>query len=117
MRKEIKDQYGPKVGKFYEEDLSRVRRKNYSPESKRLEKVAEKNIRDYEKSRARTYNTKVKAEKAAKAAKVAKMFQRANIATTAAAVASPYITKGLNKLVDTGFKYLSEKNSGRKPIK
>ena len=119
MRKEIKDQYGPKVGKFYEEDLSRVKRKNYSSESKRLEKVSEKNLRDVQKQAARKFNTKVAKEAAAKAAKAAKLVTRANLATTATAVTAPYITKGINKVVDKGFKYLSKKNSGsqRKEIK
>lgn len=117
MRKEIKDQYGSKVGKMYDEDLRRVRRKNYAPESKRLAKVSEKNLRDVQKGAARKFNTKVAKEAAAKAAKAAKLVSRANIATTAAAIAAPHITKGINKVVDKGFKYLSKKNSGRKEIK
>ena len=119
MRKEIKNLYGSNVGKSYDEDLKRSRSRRSDAEGRRLQKFGENEVKGYQKRAARSYTTKVAKEAAAKAAKAAKLVTRANLATTAAAVASPYITKGINKIVDKGFKYLSKKNSGsqRKKIK
>ena len=119
MRREIKNLYGSDVGKSYEEDLKRSRSRRSDPEGRRLQRYGESEVKGYQKRAARSYTTKVAKEAAAKAAKAAKLVTRANLATTAAAVAAPYITKGINKIVDKGFKYLSKKNSGsqRKEIK
>ena len=117
MREEIKNSYGSNVGKSYDEDLKRSRSRRSDAEGRRLQKFGENEVKGYQKRAARSYTTKVAKEAAAKAAKAAKLVSRANIATTAAAIAAPYITKGINKLVDKGFKHLSEKNSGRKEIK
>ena len=117
MREEIKNSYGTKVGQSYNEDLKRSRSRRSDAEGKRLQRYGEREVKGYQKTAARKYTTKLAKEAAAKAAKAAKLVTRANIATTAAAIAAPSITKGINKVVDKGFKYLSEKNSGRKPIK
>ena len=119
MREEIKNSYGTKVGQSYNEDLKRSRSRRSDPEGRRLQRYGESEVKKYQKTAARKYTTKVAKEAATKAAKAAKLVTRANLATTAAALAAPYITKGINKMVDKGFKHLSKKNSGsqRKEIK
>jgi hypothetical protein len=140
MRQEIKDLYGPNIGKSYEEDLQRTRsKKNYSAEQKRLAKYSEGETRKVQKSAASRKNTKVdreamskiekevnfkpKASKGSKLPQLAKQVKKVstlaklNPATLAAGVlAEKYGAMLINKGVDAVYEKLS-KEFGKAPSK
>ena len=147
LRREIVDKYGKKEAIQYAKDVkssgafpgAQDLRRNLSNQEIKVDRIkgrstyktseayktttpsvkqqAERRLRDIQKDAAKSYTRKVAKETAAKAVKYGKFLGKTNIASAALAIASPYITKGINKVVDKGFKYLSEKNSGRKLIK